>query len=111
MLLTHEEFVATIAEPMSELLDPEATTFIRSIPGLTPYLNAVPERDLQGYALLLFTANRLMVSGTLEHAQLLYFTVNSNAMLVVIVRVSSREIVGHYFLDLNVEYGLIPTAS
>jgi hypothetical protein len=109
MLITRDAFIATFAEPMREVLDPEATALVDSIVSRDAYLNAIPESHLQGYALPIFSASRIYESGDSRHAHVLYPTTDANAFLVLVVSLPTHAITGHYFLDLNIEYGLVPS--
>lgn len=74
-----------------------------------PYVDAVPAEDLGGHAVKDVEFVYRSEDDRFEHV--LIATATKNVYLCIIVDIANTEILGHYFFDLNAEYGLTTADS
>lgn len=101
-LLTEEEYLASMAEPMRRLSSDEAPPI-----EFWDYFDAIPESHFEGH-----DCSAGQVTNVWKHPAGLYqhVLVNSddkNVFMVLILDLSARCVFGHRLLDLRKEYGLI----
>ena len=103
-LLDATEFEATFAAPMRDVL-----TTATNVLDIWPYVAAIPTAELFG---------NIIVNGCVEHVyrngkdtfdHVLVVTGTKNVFLAIVVDLVRNTIFGHRLLDLNVEYGLMPS--
>ena len=99
--LSYEQYQATFAAPM---LDVSQTA--EPILDIWPYVEAVPESDLEGFNLLDGLVRYVYQSPSGQYLHVLVSTDDENTFLVIIIDMLSVKIVGHYLLDLVSLYKL-----
>jgi hypothetical protein len=102
--LSYQEYQATFDTPM---LDVSQTA--EPVLDIWPYVEAVPESDLEGFNLLDGPVRYVYQSPAGQYLHVLVSTDDEKTFLVIIIDVLSVKIVGHYLLDLASFYGLNPS--
>jgi hypothetical protein len=105
-LLTKEEFAATFSERMEDITGREDSVSPTGVLDIQPYLAAIPSADLRGHAAESW-AERVYRSEDGRYDHVLFQTETKNVFLAVVVNLVSDNVLGHYLLDLNAEYGLV----
>ena len=99
--LTEEEFTATFVLRMRDV-----TADAVPVVDIWPYVESIPQADLQGHELADGLVEHVYRSGDERFDHVLASTTSKNVYLVIVVDLRGRCIHGHRLLDLNKEYGL-----
>jgi hypothetical protein len=99
--LTEEEFTATFVLRMRDV-----TADAAPVVDIWPYVESIPEADLQGHELADGFVEYVYRSGDERFDHVLVSSTSKNVYLVIVVDLPGRRIHGHCLLDLNKEYGL-----
>jgi len=101
-LLTEAGFRATMPGKMLEITRREDDLYPRGVIDIVPYLEAIPEEDLQGMRLIPDTPPaHVYQSSDGRFAHVLYRLNRSNVYLVVVVKANPDDVAGHYVLSLG----------
>jgi hypothetical protein len=104
--LTEDEFRATFSEKMVDIKDREDTVQPEGVIDLEPYLKSIPPEDFGDVHLMPGVPPAAVYrcqDDRFDHV--LYPCSRSNLYLVVVIALRPDRVHGHYFLDLNEEYG------
>ncbi|MDO7852980.1 hypothetical protein [Hymenobacter convexus] len=102
--LSYEEYQETFAAPM---LDVSQTA--EPVLDIWPYVEAVPESDLEGFNLLDGIVRYVYQSPSGQYLHVSVSTDDENAFLVLVIDLHLVKIIGHYLLDLVTLYDLNST--
>lgn len=101
-LLTDDEFKATFASPMRDVVN-DATNVI----DIWPYVSAIAQPDLGDHTIYDQFVEHVYRTPDDRFDHVMVMTRTKNVYLVVVVDLVKDAIYGHYLLDLNKEYGLV----
>ncbi|MEO0628945.1 MAG: hypothetical protein AAFY91_18255 [Bacteroidota bacterium] len=93
--LTEEEFKSTFGSKMTNITDKEIDPI-----DIWPYVDLLDFDSSQQEVELVYRND----SDTYDHV--LLPTPTKNVFLVIVVNLATKNVYGHYLLDLNKEYGL-----
>ena len=99
--LSYEQYQATFMAPMVDV-----SQTAEPVLDIWPYVEAVPEYDLEGFTLLDGIVRYVYQSPPGQYLHVLVSTEDENVFLVVIIDLFSVKITGHYLLDLVTLYEL-----
>ena len=99
--LTDEEFDETFSAPMKDV-----TQAAGEIVEVWPYLDSVFKKEFSEAETDGWEVEYVYINEPETHQHILVNTRMENVYLVVVVDIGSREIFGHYLLNLNEKYGL-----
>ena len=99
--LHHEQYQATFTVPMLDV-----SQSAEPVLDIWPYVEAVPEADLEGFILSDGVVRYVYQSSSGQYLHVLVATDDGNTFLVIVIDLVSVKIIGHYLLDLVLLYGL-----
>lgn len=105
-LLTEDEFLATLAEPMKNITGKEWDVL-----DIGPYVDAVAPADLQGHSIDDGSVEDVYRAPDDRFDHVLATTKTKNVYLAILVDLKQDAIYGHHLLDLNRIYGIMPKAD
>ncbi|MGI4744173.1 MAG: hypothetical protein ACRYG7_54180 [Janthinobacterium lividum] len=72
-----------------------------------PYIEAIPEADMEGYELLGEIVEHVWRSANKHFEHVLVSTKYANVFLVIIVDLFDVQVYGHHLLNMPKEYGIV----
>lgn len=105
-LLTPERFKTTFSSPMQDITGKEDVASPAGVVDVWPYVDAVPEGELEGVAIVHGRVDYVYRSADGRYDHVLVATEKANVFLAVVVDLMSGGIYGHHLLDLEAAYGL-----
>ena len=106
ILLSETEFKKTFADRMTNVTELEDTVSPEGVLDVIPYVDSVPESDLDSHSLYEHFVESVYRSSDNRFDHVLFMTMTKNVYLVIVVDLAEDRIKGHRLLDLNKEYGV-----
>ena len=80
---------------------------VTNVIDIWPYVAAIPAKDLAGSILIQGVVESVYRNNKDTFDHVLVLTETKNVYLVLVIDLTSDQIVGHHLLDINFEYGLV----
>ncbi len=105
-LLSEAEFKTALGEQMINITGKEDTASPAGVLDVIPYVDAVPQSDLNPHTLHDHFVEYVYRSSDNRFDHVLFMTKTKNVYLVVVVDLKKDQIKGHHILDLNKLYAI-----